>query len=679
MRKGTAMAMNQTTSPLPLSRVRITDSFWQREIDLVRDTVIPYQWDALNDRIPGAVPGWWMHNMRAAARAVAARKDDSSAPSRPQPDRIVVEGPDPADADPDAFYGWVFQDSDGYKWLEAVSGQLALRPDADLQARAQQAVDAIAAAQEEDGYLDTYYTLLGREYAFTNLKDHHELYCFGHLVEAAVAWREATGQEDLLNVARRFAACIRRRFAPGKERGCPGHEIAEMALFRLYEATGEQEWLELANFFLDVRGTEPSTFALEENVRRRAKNQPELPVTAERYSYYQAHLPVRRQREATGHAVRQMYLCSGMADAARLNRDPEMREACLRLWESVTREKMYVTGGVGATHVGEAFSRPYDLPSDTAYSETCAAIGLVFFARRMLQLEPKSEYADVMERALYNTVLAGMALDGKSFFYVNPLEVDPQACETDQRLEHVKHVRQKWYSCACCPPNVSRLLSSLGAYIFTRAGDTLYTHLYIRSETDAELNGQPLRLRMDADLFRDGEVRVTVLSGEAEGTLAFRRPEWTDGFTWDAPGKSFREGEDGYLYFTGTWKEGDTVSLDFSMPVRVLRGNPLIRETRHQLCYARGPLVFCAEEADNGPLLHLIRALPQEKAALSRKEIGGVTLPVLTVPARRVQAPDAPLYTPWQKDGETDCTLTLIPCFAWCNRRPGEMRVWLYD
>ncbi len=673
------MAMNQTTSPLPLSRVRITDSFWQREIDLVRDTVIPYQWDALNDRIPGAVPGWWMHNMRAAARAVAARKDDSSAPSRPQPDRIVVEGPDPADADPDAFYGWVFQDSDGYKWLEAVSGQLSLRPDADLQARAQQAVDAIAAAQEEDGYLDTYYTLLGREYAFTNLKDHHELYCFGHLVEAAVAWREATGQEDLLNVARRYAACIRRRFAPGKERGCPGHEIAEMALFRLYEATGEQEWLELANFFLDVRGTEPSTFALEENVRRRAKNQPELPVTAERYSYYQAHLPVRRQREATGHAVRQMYLCSGMADAARLNRDPEMREACLRLWESVTREKMYVTGGVGATHVGEAFSRPYDLPSDTAYSETCAAIGLVFFARRMLQLEPKSEYADVMERALYNTVLAGMALDGKSFFYVNPLEVDPQACETDQRLAHVKPVRQKWYSCACCPPNVSRLLSSLGAYIFTRTGDTLYTHLYIRSETDAELNGQPLRLRMDADLFRDGEVRVTVLSGEAEGTLAFRRPEWTDGFTWDAPGKNFREGEDGYLYFTGTWKEGDTVSLDFSMPVRVLRGNPLIRETRHQLCYARGPLVFCAEEADNGPLLHLIRALPQEKAVLSRKEIGGVTLPVLTVPARRVQAPDAPLYTPWQKDGETDCTLTLIPCFAWCNRQPGEMRVWLYD
>ena len=290
-----------------------------------------------------------------------------------------------------------------------------------MQAQAQEAVDAICAAQEEDGYLDTFYTIIDRSKAFTNLKDHHELYCFGHLTEAAVAWRQATGQDTLLNAARRFGRCISERFGPGKERGCPGHEIAEMALFRLYEETGEKEWLDLACFFLDVRGTEPSTFALEENRRRKEQGLPELPVTADRYAYYQAHRPVREMSEAVGHAVRQMYLCSGMADAARLTGDKEMLAASKRLWRSVTGEKLYVTGGVGSTHDGEAFSRPYDLPSDTAYSETCAAVGLVFWARRMLQLEPRGQYADVMEQALYNTVLSGMALAGKHFFYGNKL------------------------------------------------------------------------------------------------------------------------------------------------------------------------------------------------------------------------------------------------------------------
>ena len=665
------------SSPLPLTQVHITDAFWKREMDLIRNTVLPYQWAALNDRVEGAVPSWWMHNMRAAARVVAARKAGKARPSRQQVPGMVSEGPSPDQADPDFFYGWVFQDSDGYKWIEAASCQLSVLPDEALRSQVQEAVDAIRAAQEEDGYLDTFYTITGIENAFTNLKDHHELYCFGHLAEAAVAWWQATGNDDLLQVTRRFAACIARRFGPGKERGCPGHEIAEMALFRLYEATGEQEWMDLAQFFLDVRGTDPSTFALEENVRRKRSGQPELPVTADRYEYYQAHLPVRQMKEATGHAVRQMYLCSGMADSARLRKDAALREACERLWHSAVAEKMYVTGGVGATHVGEAFSRPWDLPSDTAYSETCAAIGLVFFARRMLQMQAKGEYADVMERALYNTVLSGMALDGKSFFYVNPLEVDPAACEKDTRLSHVKPVRQKWFGCACCPPNIARLLSSLGAYLVTCREDTICFHLYIDSEIEASLANSPLRLRLSANLLKDGKVQLTILSGSGEGTLAFRIPEWSGAWHCSAPGKEARE-EEGYLFLRGRWQEGDTVSLDFSMPVRALTGHPLIRETAHQVCFSRGPLVYCAEEKDNGPLLHLLRALPEAEARVEWQEIGGVDLPVLRMDALRQEVTDGALYRPLAAPRESGVTLRLIPYFAWANRGKGEMRVWLY-
>ena len=666
-----------TSKPLSLRNIQITDAFWKREQALIRSAVLPYQWEALNDRVPGAAPSWWMHNMRAAARVAAARKAGGPYIPRQKPRGMVTEGPSPAQADPDLFYGWVFQDSDGYKWIEAAAYQLAMAPDEALQAQVQTAIDAIGAAQEADGYLNTFYTITGIENRFTNLKDHHELYCFGHLVEAAVAWKEATGREDLLDIARRFAACIARRFGPGRERACPGHEIAEMALLRLYEATGEPEWLELANFFLDVRGTEPSTFALEENARRRKDGLPELPVTAERYAYYQAHMPVRQMKEATGHAVRQMYLCSGMADAARLNGDADMRDACLRLWHSAVEEKMYVTGGVGGTHVGEAFSRPYDLPGDTAYSETCAAIGLAFFARRMLQMDADSRYADAMERALYNTVLAGMALDGTSFFYVNPLEVDPAACHTDDRLKHVQPQRQKWFGCACCPPNISRLLSSLGAYAFTQSAGALFVHLYVSSRIDTELNGGKITLDLQADLLRDGKIRLTVTDGAAEGVLAFRIPDWTNGFTVQAPGKEQRQ-EKGYLYLAGSWRKGESISLDFAMPVRRLMGHPLIRETAGQLCYVRGPLVYCAEEADNGKLLHLIRALPQAEVRVETQAIGAISLPVLRVAAKRVPVPDAPLYDDWKEPEMTDVDLTLIPYFAWANRGEGEMRVWLH-
>ena len=670
---------DRISAPLPLRSVRVSDAFWSREMDLIRTAVIPYQWDALNDRIPGAAPSWWAHNMRAAARAIAAKRVGGGyAPVQRNCGFVVSpeEGKPPME---DGFYGFVFQDSDGYKWLEAVAYQLMVKPDAALQKQAQEAVDLIRAAQEEDGYLNTYYSLTGRENAFTNLKDHHELYCFGHLTEAAVAWKQATGKDDLLDVARRFGRCIAGKFGPGKERGCPGHEIAEMALYRLYEETGEAEWKDLAQRFLDVRGTDPSTFALEENKRLKKEGKKELPVTAERYMYYQAHKPVRDMDEAVGHAVRQMYLCSGMADEARLTGDEAMLKACERLWRSTVNEKMYVTGGVGGTHVGEAFSRPFDLPSDTAYSETCAAIGLAFFARRMLQLQPKAEYADVMERALYNTVLSGMALDGKSFFYVNPLEVDPAACETDERLSHVKPVRQKWFGCACCPPNIARIVSSLGQYIATQAEDTLCIHLYIGSEIKAVLNNKELTLKLDADLMK-GTARLTVLSGEGSGTLAFRSPAWADNTRVSVLGAQSTERADGYWLVSGHWQAGDTVEIAFDISVQAVAASPLVRETMHQVCYTWGPWVYCAEEADNGKGLHLLRACPERtaEAQCSEKQIHGLTVPALTVPGRRVTVPEnAPLYAPWHQPETKETKITLIPYFAWNNRGKGEMRVWL--
>ncbi len=667
------------SAPLPLRSVRVTDPFWSREMDLIRTAVIPYQWDALNDRIPDAEKSWWAHNMRAAALAVRTKKNGKEYSPVQQNCGFTIypeEGEAPRD---DSFYGFVFQDSDGYKWLEAAAYQLALKPDAELQKQAQEAIDLIRAAQEEDGYLNTYYTVTGRERAFTNLKDHHELYCFGHLTEAAVAWKQATGKDDLLDVARRFGRCVTEKFGPGRERGCPGHEIAEMALYRLYEETGEAEWKELAQRFLDVRGTDPSTFALEENKRLKKAGKKEMPVTAARYMYYQAHKPVRAMDEAVGHAVRQMYLASGMADEARLTGDADMKAACERLWRSTVNEKMYVTGGVGGTHVGEAFSRPYDLPSDTAYSETCAAIGLAFFARRMLQLEPKAEYADVMERALYNTVLSGMALDGKSFFYVNPLEVDPAACDTDERLRHVKPVRQKWFGCACCPPNIARILSSLGQYIATQTENTLYIHLFVGSEITAKLNGAEITLKIDANLMNSGHAEVTVLSGQAEGTLALRLPGWAIGGSVTAQGKAAR-GENGYILLTGRWQPGDQITADFPMPVQAVAASPLVRETSGQVCFVRGPLVFCAEEADNGRNLHLLRACPEKagEARVGSKEIDGLTLPVLTVPGKRVTVPEnAPLYAPWSQPQTVETKITLVPYFAWNNRGKGEMRVWL--
>lgn len=748
--------------PLNLKDVDIRDGFWGREQELVRREVIPYQWDALNDAVPEAAPSYCMRNFRVAGRMMREKREQGAAFAAPS---YTFRGfqalpEDPHRPDPDKFYGFVFQDSDFAKWIEAVGYSLTCHPDPELERTADEAIDIVCAAQAENGYLDTYYIINGMDRIFTNLRDHHELYCFGHLAEGAVAYYQATGKDKLLRAAERYADFICSQFGPqeGKKKGYPGHEIAEMALTRLYEATGEKKYLELACFFLDMRGTRPYYFDLEEKERAAYEGRPyKEPGEGQRFHYHQAHLPVRQQSEAVGHAVRAVYLYSGMADAARLTGDEEMYAACRRLWDSIVKEKLYITGGIGGTSAGEAFSFPYDLPNDTAYSETCAAIGLVFFARRMLQIKAESGYGDVMEQALYNTVLAGMALDGKSFFYVNPLEVDPQACRRDERKRHVQPVRQKWFGCACCPPNIARIASSVGAYAYTMGENTLYTHLYVGSDIQFRLDKEAVDMRLESGFPWDGGVRATlhIEGGTCHGSLAFRIPGWcrTAGAQVrrrmgdcaeerrGALGAAAQEGmetettkdaliscsmarrngemeivsaedgcrdaahcgdtftcaeeerrsagmpamrlEKGYLYLTGDWWDGDEIRLDFPMEIRCIGASGRVRENIGKVAFARGPVCYCMEEADNGKELWLLRVdkerLSSQPAQTQVSTELGHEMRILKVPGLRQELPDtgAELYEEYRPAEERETVLTLIPYYAWSNRREGEMSVWV--
>lgn len=678
------MDSNEFSRPVDIRRVKVSDPFWSTVQETVRREVIPYQWEALNDRVPGAEPSFCMHNFRAAARLMARKGQPGFVEPSYTFRGFQTLPEDKEHPDPDKFYGFVFQDSDFYKWVEAAAYSLSNHPDPELESTVDGAIDIICAAQHESGYLDTYYILNGMDGMFTNLKDHHELYCLGHLVESAVAYYQATGKDKLLCAARRYADYVGECFGPeeGKRRGYPGHEIAEMALVRLYEVTGEQKYLDLSKFFLDQRGASPNYFLEEEKRRARDEGRHEPKNDAAPYAYYQAHKPVREQDEAVGHAVRAGYLYSGMADVARMTGDESLLTACRRLWNNIVRKKLYITGGIGGTAVGEAFSYPYDLPNDTAYSETCAAISLAFFARRMLEIAPVSEYADVMELAMYNTVLAGMALDGKSFFYVNPLEAAPEACRSDARLEHVETVRQKWFGCACCPPNIARIVSSAAAYAFTERDDTLFTHLYMGSEVTKQVGDVELRLTLDSDIPWEGSASMTVHTDtQARCTLAFRLPGWCRKPSVTGPNGMERIEKDGYVYFTGIWKDGDRVELNFPMDVRLNAANPMVKDDLGRVAVTRGPICFCMEQADNGENLQLLR-LDADKAgdaAISKIEIGGQEMVTVGLKGFRMELPQdgAPLYTCYAPPKETPAELKFIPYYAWANRGEGEMSVWV--
>ncbi len=674
------MNENYYTTPVSLRKVRITDSFWKNEMELVREEILPYQWDALNDQVEGAEPSFCMRNFQVAGKQNEERKEQGESFEEPQ---YTFRGfqalPEDMEHLEDKFYGFVFQDSDFYKWVEAVAYSLTQHPDPELEKRADDAIDIVCAAQQEDGYLDTYYIINGKDKIFSNLRDHHELYCFGHLTEGAVAYYQATGKDKLLNAAKRFADYIDNYFGPeeGKCKGYPGHEIAEMALVRLYEATGEKKYLDLSYFFVNERGRRPYYFDGEDHPEKIEKGHEE----DLRYFYHQAHVPVRQQDEVTGHAVRGVYLYSGMADLARLYQDRELFDACEKLWDNMVSQKMYITGGIGATHLGEAFSYRYDLPNDTAYAETCAAIGLVFWARRMLQIRPDSKYADAMERALYNGVLSGMALDGRSFFYVNPLEAAPEACRFDERKFHVKPVRQKWFGCACCPPNLARLLSSIGSYAYTEKEDTLYIHLYMGSMVQKEIQGETAEISVTSGYPWNGGVSVKVRGTSLPFTIALRIPEWcADEHQVRGTEGAETRTENGYLYVTKAWGAEDQVELSFPMEVRVFEADSRVREDIGKVAVMRGPVVYCLEEADNGTDLHLLSLDVHAEPEVREREIAGTTVKGIALSGYRqdpVYIEGKGLYRVVKEIKRNPVKLQFVPYYTWANRGENEMRVWV--
>ncbi len=620
-----------------------SEGFVGRYQKLIKDTVIPYQYTVLCDEAPDTEKSHVVQNFINAGKAV--RGEDVG----------------------DGFYGMVFQDSDAAKWIEAAAYSIADFPDAELEKTVDDLIDKIEAAQDTDGYLNTYFTIKDKDKRWTNLLEGHELYCSGHMMEAACAYYEVTGKRKLLDVMLRNAEHIYDHFIVKENGGYPGHPEVELALMKMYRCTGNKHCLELAEHFINVRGVDAAFYRKEYENR----DWTVWGNNANDGDYQQSGKPVREQNDATGHSVRAVYLYTGMADLASETGDKELFDACRRLWKSVTQRRMYLTGGIGSTVHGEAFSVDYDLPSDTAYAETCASIGLMFFASRMLENDVNGEYADVMETAFYNTVLAGMQLDGKRFFYVNPLEVIPGISGVSPTHRHDLTQRPGWYACACCPPNVARLVSSLGQYAYGENDSTAFCHMFAAGKAEFE-NG--MKFSCETAYPYDFTVTYKVEKG---GRLAVRIPAWSRNFTLELnSGKVYAEAEKGYVYVTVS--DGDTVKLTLDGTPRFVYGSTKVPELSGKTAICRGPLVYCFEGVDN----------EDNVVALSLKRGGRVLVGnydadllsgTVKLTAEGVRKEDFCTLYSCSVPEEKACTLVAVPYYTWGNRGENQMRVWLNE
>ena len=652
---------------VPLKNINITDSIGKFYIDLVKDVVIPYQWDALNDRIEDAEPSGCINNFKIAA----GEKDGQ-------------------------YIGMVFQDSDIGKWLEAVGYSLQWCPDKELEAICDEVIDLLGRAQDEDGYLNTYFTIKEKGKRFTNLTECHELYCLGHLVEGAVAYFEATGKRKYLEIVCKYVDYIDTIFGneSGKISAYDGHEEIELALVKLYNVTGNRKYLELATFFIEERGKEPYYFDIEWEKRGKTShwtnntnsNAPSLAPL-----YNQTQDQPKNQTSAEGHAVRLVYLATAMADLAKENNDKELLEACKALWNSIVKHRIYITGAIGSTRYGEAFTYDYDLPNDTAYAETCASIGLIFFANRMIQLDPNGEYGDIIDLALYNTVLASMSLDGKRFFYVNPLEVLPEACGKNADFDAVKSVRQKWFGCACCPPNIARLLSSLGQYIYSVDDRTIYTHLFIGNTSDIVIENKNINLEVIGNYPFDDNIKIKISpDSPIEFTFALRIPAWSKNTKIKVNNEAIcleNIISNGYAKINREFHKGDIVELVLDMNIVPYIANVNVKANANKVAIMRGPVVYCLEESDNNKNLHDIRLSLSDGFRLNTSKKLPLLVPSITVnKASRLEKECLKdfLYAPITMK-RTTCTAELVPYFIWGNRNKDkeigeEMMVWVnYD
>lgn len=654
------MSEQQRLRPVPWTQVKIKDAFWSPWQETNRRVTLPIEYQRCQEtgRLD-ALKQNWVEGM----------------PNRPHH----------------------FWDSDVAKWLEAVGYSLATHPDPELEARADAVIAGFAAAQQPDGYLNTYYTVIEPEKRWSNLKDMHELYCAGHLMEGAVAYYQGTGKRQLLEVMCRYADYIGTVFGRGEGqlRGYPGHEEIELGLVKLYEVTGEQRYLDLATYFVDERGQKPNYFDLEVKRRGDAGGYGSAEVRhwvrdthlwPEPYAYFQAHRPLHQQDTAEGHAVRAMYIYCGMADVAAHTGDEQLKSACRRLWHNVTRKRMYVTGGIGSSSLGERFTVDYDLPNDVAYAETCAAIGLAFWAHRMVQMERDREYADVLELALYNGTLSGIQQTGDLFFYANPLEVVPERYAYRPELfrgDVIQPRRQPWFNCSCCPTNITRVLSSIGHYVYASDADALYVHLYVSGQASVALAGGELAWTMDTRYPWDGQIKMILTSVPAEPcAVALRIPGWCQGATATLNGHCASTDllDKGYLIIRRQWAAGDVLTLVLPMPIRRLQAHPEVRNVRGKVALQRGPLVYCLEQVDNGANLADI-TLPADAALEAQYDpelLGGAT--VVFGQGRRADAAcwEDALYRPV---GETRHAVPIkaVPYYLWANREVGEMLVWIAE
>ncbi|MBO3769395.1 MAG: glycoside hydrolase family 127 protein [Candidatus Brockarchaeota archaeon] len=610
----TSKSPHARLTPVSLEAVRLQDKFWLPRLEKLRNITIPSQYELLEST------GRLFNFRRVAGKA---RGD---------------------------FKGLVFNDSDVYKWVEAASFLLAGGFDKSLYDLVGKVVDEIALAQDEDGYVNTFFSLERKNQRWTNLRDMHELYCAGHLIQAAIALFRATGNSRLLEVATRFADHIVKTFGPGGRLGVPGHPEVEMALIELYRETGNKSYLDVAKIFIDNRGKGIIGGS----------------------QYHIDHKPFRELSEIVGHAVRALYLNCGAADLYMETGDLELWNALNRLWDNMVNRKMYVTGGLGSRHDGEAFGFDYELPNVQAYSETCAAIASFMWNWRMFLASGEAKYVDIMELTLYNAILAGISLNGKEYFYVNPL------------ADRGKHRRQAWFECACCPPNIARLLAGLPGYFYAVSKNEVWINFYCESTAEIELKNRSIKIIQRTGYPWEGDVTITLhTDGEQDFIVKLRIPGWSNGASVSLNGAELetdiRPGT--YLEINRTWKTGDTIKISLPMPVRKLVCNPNVYENLGRIALMRGPIVYCFEAVDNPGFDVWDLIIPGESILETEYRpdlLDGVVIIKGTGYVMDSKWSEESLYNELESKGEKPrkVDFTAIPYYAWCNRKPGPMTVW---
>ena len=621
------------------SDVKITGPFWGERLDTVLNRTIPSQYAQLESR---------------------GMLESLSLPQPVPPLHIP--------RNKRGFTTQIFWDSDIGKWVEAASYALSHRRDPLIEAQIESITDDLEKSQAPDGYLNCWYLAREPQNRWTNLRDNHEMYNAGHMLEGAIAYYRSTGRDRLMQVMMRYMDHIATVFGPGsgQKRGYCGHQEIELALVKLYHATGSRKYLDLATYFIDERGAQPHYFDAE----RAARGEPVEGFIQSTYEYNQSHMPVRQQTKVVGHAVRAMYMYTAMADLAAEHGDESLKRACEVLWADVTRTRMYVTGGFGPSASNEGFTKDYDLPNDTAYAETCASVAFVFWAARMLNLDLDGQYADMLELALYNNSLAGLSRDGTQYFYDNKLESDGT------------HKRWDWHPCPCCTMNVARLVASVAGYFCSVAETEVAIHLYGGATTKVLVAGGAVTLTEVSNYPWSGDIAITLdPEGADPFTLALRIPGWAKGATAKVNGKAvLMSAERGYLKLTRTWAKGDKVELALPMPAERLYSHPDVRQDQDRVALRRGPLVYCVEQQDNAGTVGRMR-LPGA-AALSDQWrgdlLGGISVVNASAQLADVSIWGDALYRD-RPAAETTSPLTAVPYYIWCNRGPNPMQVWLKE